>query len=128
MTSNKARKLAYGLAIYCLFVGIVSYAAFPVNTPDKPIRMMYRSVAGNVLFDHASHASIPGYGINCSDCHHDLEGDDSGTPEACGACHGEEGDADVPKRTDAFHKQCIGCHSEFGAGPEACAACHVMSS
>lgn len=128
MTSNKARKLAYGLAIYFLFVGIVSYAAFPVNAPDKPVRLMYPSVAGNVLFDHATHASIPGYAVNCSDCHHDLEGDDSGTPETCGACHSEEGDADVPKRADAFHKQCIGCHTQFGAGPEACASCHVTAS
>ena len=129
MTSKKSRKLAYGLAIYCLFVGIISYAAFPVNTPETPVRLMYQSIAGNVLFDHTTHSSVPGYGINCSDCHHDLEGDDSGTPEACGECHSSEGDdEDVPKRTDAFHQQCIGCHSDFGAGPEECAACHVMSS
>jgi predicted CXXCH cytochrome family protein len=129
MTSKKSLKLAYGLAIYCLFVAVVSYAAFPINTPEKPVRIMYWGMAGNVLFDHNTHASVPGYGVNCSSCHHDLEGDDTGTPEACSACHDPAfGDEDMLKRADAFHAQCIGCHQDFGAGPEDCAGCHVTSS
>ena len=129
MTSKKSLKLAYGLAIYCFFVAVVSYAAFPVNTPEKPVRIMYWSMAGNVLFDHATHAAVPGYGVNCSDCHHDLEGDDTATPEACTACHAiDSGDEDMPKRSDAFHTQCIGCHKDFGAGPTECGSCHAISS
>ena len=46
-----------------------------------------------------------------------------------GECHDpEDGDEDMPKRADAFHLQCAGCHQEFEAGPieEECALCHIL--
>ena len=45
-------QIAYILIIVLLFVGVISYAAFPAKTPDEPIRLMYKTVAGKVLFDH----------------------------------------------------------------------------
>ena len=145
MFSKKELKLAYVLAICLLVVGVVSYAAFPLKTPEKPIRIMYTVTAGKVLFDHQTHASETGFGVACLDCHHHgMEGDED-TPLTCAQCHtpptgdqkvnptcldcheaDEIEDAQVPKTADAYHAQCIGCHKDFGAGPVECSQCHVM--
>lgn len=114
--------LAYAIAFILLAVGIVCYAAFPDRPPEVPIRIMFKSIAGKVLLDHKGHASEEGYGIACTDCHHDIE-EEGAKPEACGSCHGP--DAEI-KRPDAFHKQCIGCHEEGGSGPVECSGCHVL--
>ncbi len=86
MTSKKQLLFAYGLAIHLLLVGIICYAAFPVNAPDEPIRIMYQTNAGKVLFDHYTHSAASGYGASCFDCHHHPSDDDSALI-ACGECH-----------------------------------------
>ncbi len=149
MTPKRELQIAYSLIIVFLFVGFISYAAFPAKTPDEPVRLMYKTVAGKVLFDHKTHLSDSGYGLACQDCHHHPE-----EPEeleealvACGECHKvlEEGktfpdscldcheaedleDSEVLKKSDAFHSQCESCHQEVDAGPEEerCSWCHVM--
>lgn len=145
MTPQKELKLAYSLAIILLVVGVISYAAFPAKMPEKPIRIMYKSVAGKVLFDHKTHDSEAGYGLSCSDCHHHPEDEDSSLracgdchqapaegqefPESCTECHepDEIEDTEIIKKTDAFHSQCEECHQESGAGPQEnrCSWCHV---
>ncbi len=127
-TKNELR-LAYALAVCLLIVGAISYAAFIPEAPEQPLRLMFKVAAGNVLFDHKTHESVSGYGISCRDCHHELEEDDGEEAQACGECHDpDEGDEEVPKRGDAFHRQCTGCHEEFEAGPteSECAKCHVI--
>lgn len=127
MNSNKELKLAYGLAIILLIVGVLSFAAFPAKSPDNPIRIMFKSAAGKVLFDHKTHRTADGYGISCADCHHTMEVGETEDVEACGDCHEPESDdEDFPKRSDAFHQQCIGCHEDFEAGPIECSACHII--
>jgi hypothetical protein len=149
MTQIKERKLAFYLAGILLVVGAISYAAFPEKAPEEPIRIMFTSVSGNVLFDHQTHGAETGYGLSCVDCHHHPEeegeedfracGDchqipqeDASTPEACLDCHDESDveDTEMIKSADAFHSQCRGCHEDFGAGPgngpEACSSCHVL--
>lgn len=129
MFSKIELRLAYGVAIWLLFVGVVCYAAFPAKTPSEPVRMMFEVAAGKVLFDHKTHHSVTGYGISCGDCHHTLEPDEYADAQSCSECHDPtEGDEEVPKRADAFHQQCAGCHEDFGAGPKEkdCNACHVM--
>ncbi|MCP4748181.1 MAG: cytochrome c3 family protein [Desulfobacteraceae bacterium] len=151
MTSKKQRMIVYGVAIHLLLVAIVCYAAFPVQEPEEPIRLMYQVDAGNVLFDHQGHASGTGYGLACNDCHHSHpEGEDlepvacffchkakpenkEPIPETCLDCHEDESeleDSEIPKRSDAFHKQCTECHEEFGKGPKSgsdyCSMCHVL--
>ena len=144
----KERKLAYFLAGVLLVLGILCYAAFPVKAPAEPIRLMFKAVAGNVLFMHQTHASATGYGMACQECHHHPE-DGGDEPMACRACHQipEEGqkvpqacldchdiseieDTEILKTDDAFHAQCIGCHAAFGKGPgegpEQCSACHLQ--
>jgi hypothetical protein len=144
MNSNTQLRIAYGLAVIFLIVGVAGYAAFSAKAPAEPIRMMYKTSAGKVLFGHKTHASSSGFGVACADCHHHPEGDDSATM-GCGDCHGASGAEakaletcaqchepdeyegyEMMNRTDAFHGQCIGCHKEYEAGPVECSECHVM--
>lgn len=148
MTSKKHRTLMYGVAAVLLVIAIACYAAFPVKAPEQPIRLMYHTTAGKVLFDHKTHADARGYGLSCFDCHHHPMDDDMAlvacgqchptdpqegvVPEYCLECHdaSEVEDAEYPKRSDAFHQQCIDCHEQFGKGPqrgsENCSQCHVL--
>jgi hypothetical protein len=126
MFTQKELKLAYALAACLLVIGAISYAAYSLKTPTPPLRMMFRTTAGSVLFDHQTHSSPKGYGLSCGDCHHTLSEGEYENAEACSACHDpDEGTEDTPKLEDAFHRQCIGCHQQFGAGPVECAQCHV---
>ncbi len=142
MASKTQIKIAYGLAIYFLLIGFLSYTVFSAETPETPIRVMYKTATGKVLFDHKTHTGETGYGLACKDCHHhplEEEADLSNCgkchtptqvetmPESCLDCHDEDEieDSEMVIRGDAFHGQCIGCHQEFGAGPIDCAECHV---
>ncbi len=124
MTSKKELQLAYSLAIVLLIVGVFCYAALSSTKPEPPNRIMFQCMAGKVLFDHKAHTSESGYGISCMDCHHNLEEGET-KPETCGECHLPGSDEDGPKRGDAFHQQCKGCHENDG-GPVECNACHVL--
>ena len=66
-------QIAYILIIVLLFVGAISYAAFPAKTLDEPVRLMYKTVAGKVLFDHKTHYTESGYALACNECHHHPE-------------------------------------------------------
>ncbi|MBW2366703.1 MAG: cytochrome c3 family protein [Deltaproteobacteria bacterium] len=143
MTPRKELKLAYALAVILLVVGTFSYAAFPAKAPEQPIRLMFKSVAGKVMFDHQTHLTDGGYGISCQDCHHhpqeepdlrscsechQIPADGEMVPTACLDCHesDELEDSQMSKRADALHGQCIDCHKEYDAGPVECAQCHVL--
>ncbi|NVM21697.1 MAG: cytochrome c3 family protein [Desulfobacterales bacterium] len=121
MTSKNEQLLALVLTAILLVVGVVCYAAFPTKTPEEPVRIMFKTTAGKVLFDHKTHTADAGYGIACDDCHHE-EQDES---KSCSGedCHSPDSE---PKRSDAFHANCKGCHEDGKAGPVECAACHVM--
>jgi len=143
MTAKKELQLAYGLGMVLLVIGILSYTAFSAKPPEQPIRIMFKVTAGKVMFTHKTHAAESGYAVDCFTCHHHPEGDDAAL-RACGDCHGasekrtepntcrechSEGELDTeetPKRSDAFHDQCIGCHKENDAGPNECSECHVL--
>jgi hypothetical protein len=122
MTSKGEQTVAFALAAILLVVGVVCYAAFPQEEPEEPVRLMFKSTAGKILFDHKTHTADAGYGIACDDCHHEEQEDGS---SSCNGedCHGPESD---PKRGDALHSNCKGCHEDSGAGPVECAACHIM--
>jgi len=176
MSLKNELKLVYGLAIVCLVVGVFCYSSLPAKSPEPPVRLMFKTVGGNVLFDHQTHSDA--YGLNCKDCHHAYDDTAAKEPVACGSCHkadgqyvpaiGENGkfdheahsmdmglacndchhnyyeeDGGEPQlcsdchepgveddfmmgRAQAFHKQCIDCHVDFGAGPASddCAGCH----
>lgn len=149
MTSKKQRLIVYGVAIHLFLLAIVCYAAFPVKQPEEPIRLMFNTNAGKVLFDHKTHASAQGFGLACVDCHHPHPEGEEIEPVSCSACHpprpqnkplpescldcheaSELEKPEILKRSDAFHQQCIQCHEQYGAGPrggsENCSKCHVL--
>jgi len=149
MIPKRELQIAYILIVVFFFVGVISYAAFPAKTPDEPIRLMYKTVAGKVLFDHKTHYAESGYGLACNECHHHPEepedeeeallkcgychqvpSEDQTYPESCLDCHEAEDleESEMIKQSDAFHSQCEKCHQEVGAGPEKerCNWCHVM--
>lgn len=148
MSSHKELRLALYLAVVLFIVGTVCYAAFPAKKHEQPVRIMFKTLAGKVLFDHKAHTSEKGYALSCQDCHHHPEGDDA-SANACGECHiNSEDKAPAPekclechdsgdfegvaltKRTDAFHQQCDNCHEKADAGPsekeKRCNWCHNM--
>ena len=147
MTLKQELMLAYALAGILLVVGVFSYAAYSAEPPDEPLRIMYQTVAGKVLFNHKAHFSPTHFGISCQDCHHHPYGEpelrscvdchqvvaeESGVPEACLGCHHIDliRDVEISKSSDATHGQCWDCHDEYGAGPgagsENCSGCHVL--
>ena len=143
MTPKKELHLAYALAGILLVVGALSYAAYSPEPPEQPDRIMYQTVAGKVLFNHKAHFAPEQYGVSCEDCHHhpaaepslqacsdchQVVEEDQGVPDACLECHAIEEieGTEIIKSSDAAHTQCIGCHTEYEAGPADCSECHVL--
>jgi hypothetical protein len=125
MTSQRDQKIALFLMVIFLITGIICYASFPppAYDPDSgPVRIMFQNKAGKVFFTHQMHTDD--YGSDCVDCHHNLEDDDE--TYNCSECHEETGDEDFPGRADSFHRQCQGCHDDYGAGPVECNSCHSL--
>ncbi len=152
MDLNKEKFIAYCAVVALFVVGVVCYAAFPDKKPDEPVRAMLNahqgSAGGKVLFTHKEHnqrKTQENFGLECTDCHHRwveaadgsvlfLRKDDSEgvKPISCRECHKvekAEGDnPDQPKRSDALHTRCAGCHDDAGHGPgtKDCTGCHVL--
>jgi hypothetical protein len=65
----------------------------------------------------------------CQNCHDPVDmAANGGDYTACKKCHDSEIEELVPPRMDAFHKECMGCHREMGAGPSGpkdCNRCHI---
>lgn len=128
MKLNTKKTIAFFSAGVLLIVGVVCYAAFPQRSPDLPVRIMFKSLAGNVLFSHTEHVSPEYYGYECIDCHHYYDEEDPSTI-SCGECHMKESDdedEEVPTFSDAMHSQCIKCHHDNAGGPDECSECHVL--
>ncbi len=122
----KKKHIAYIICIILLITGVVSYAVSAGIKPDKPERVLFKSVQGKVLFSHRVHFDKNSYGFDCSDCHK-CDEEDGENPASCGECHMHDSGNDyVPKRSDALHQQCTGCHVNTGLGPEECAGCHAQ--
>ena len=101
MGSKNEVKLAYGLAVVLLIVGIICYAAGSAEPPQEPVRKVYKNMAGDVLFDHMAHT---GYESDCYVCHHHGDSDEF---MSCTTCHKEEMPATEPS-------VCKDCHPLSG--------------
>jgi hypothetical protein len=123
MTINIQKTVGYVMAAVLLIVGLICYTAFAKKAPEEPLRIMFKTAGGKVLFSHKTHFSDAGYAFECDTCHHMLENEGE-KPVSCGECHLADGE-DAPKLSDALHKQCIGCHKDSGSGPVECSACHM---
>jgi len=137
MDIKKERIIACCAAAALFVIGVVCYAAFPDKQPeDKPVRVMFQSTAGKVLFAHRGHSDNTikeNYNLECKECHCYWDKNKSEKPLSCSStdCHPiEGGDEKKPKRADALHDRCIGCHEDTGHGPghlpNECSECHVI--
>jgi hypothetical protein len=136
MSLKNERKLIYVVAIVCLAVGVFCYASPTAAPPDSPVRMMFKSVGGNVLFDHQTHDDS--YGLACLDCHHTQEAGSTEKPSDCSACHktdgkyvpamGESGKFDHDVHSNDLGLACSDCHHDYdeseGGEPQLCSDCH----
>ncbi|MFP4477348.1 MAG: cytochrome c3 family protein [Desulfatibacillaceae bacterium] len=148
MDKKTNRVVAYAMVGVFFLVGLVGYIAFPYEQPTEPVRILFPVTAGNVVFDHLTHAED--FTSDCASCHHHYPGvqeDYLGRLAGCGECHvSREWDdphpqlcvdchqemmiedylegAEYPNPYDAAHsdysfKSCVGCHEDVGAGPGA---------
>jgi predicted CXXCH cytochrome family protein len=125
-----------------LFVVGLIFNSISVGALEQPLRVVFQSVTGRVLFDHQTHLGKDAKRFSCRDCHHHpMQGADT---RGCGVCHSpppegkiapgacfdcHEADAikelQMTKRPDAFHALCINCHKKKEAGPVECSGCHA---
>jgi hypothetical protein len=100
--------------------------------PDKIVLEGKKRPA--VTLPHNRHVEA---GLSCKDCHHIYENgknilDESKLEEGnqdirCSTCHGPKF---RPNLEQAFHNQCMGCHTRYQkekkkTGPRFCGECHV---
>ncbi len=75
------------------------------------------------IFSHTNHVE---YADNCETCHHHSSQVEAAPP--CRECHGvTSGDLRLPGLKGAYHRQCMNCHREMGAGPLDCEGCHAKA-
>ena len=136
MSLKNERKFFYTVAIVCLAVGVLCYSSPAAAPPDPPLRLMFKTVGGNVLFDHQAHCDT--YGLGCQDCHHTQEAGGVEKPAECGSCHGvdskyvpafgKNGKFDHEKHSKDLGLACSDCHHEYeegsGVKPQLCSDCH----
>lgn len=84
-----------------------------------------------VFFDHDAHLDYGEIDQECSTCHHVYENGkiqegESSEDMSCSDCHSvtprKKGSTSL---MNAYHKQCIGCHTEAEKGPLMCGECHA---
>ena len=136
MSLKNERKIIYGVAIICLAAGVFCYASPTAAPPESPVRLMFKTVGGNVLFDHQTHSIA--YGLRCMDCHHTQEEGSAVKPADCGTCHGrdskyvpafgENGKFNHEKHSKELGLVCSDCHHDYEegdpGGPQLCSDCH----
>jgi len=129
MGKTRSNQIALLLLLTCLIVGVVAFYYQDAKAPpEEPIRVVYESKGGLVVFDHAAH--IARMENDCTACHH-YDGDEE-DKENCRDCHI---DNDIPVM-DAYHEKgedfreddtyqsCMSCHQERGKDPKNCRGCH----
>jgi hypothetical protein len=113
------------LFVVCAAVGIAGLAFS--GGSDPPGKIWLATAGGDVILDHAYHASL----AECSDCHHNLDDPDEAVAAqmSCRACHyyGEARDVDCgdPTHARCVGANCVACHQDLGAAMSACNACHL---
>lgn len=136
MSSKNELKLVYVIAIICLIVGVLCYSSLPAKSPESPVRLMFKTVGGNVLFDHQTHSDA--YGLKCMDCHHASDEATTEAPGSCGSCHKPDGgNITVFGENASFSHEvhsmdlglsCNDCHHNYyeedGGEPQLCSDCH----
>jgi hypothetical protein len=127
---DKAKNLTKGktrifmILLLCLFV-VIALWGYCFEQKADPIRVVFITKGGPVVFDHLEHASPEGYELECESCHHNYSAEEENEDSAimnCRECHYSKKLTTVCEDADV-HKRCIGencmqCHEEN------CEFCH----
>jgi len=97
--------------------------------PDKVVVKACAKKKKPVTFSHVKHAK--GLKIKCASCHHkkDKKGKKAFSCSSA-SCHAGKAKGKVPgcaemsKKKNPYHIQCIGCHKKDKKGPTKCKGCH----
>ncbi len=129
MGRNGSNRAVYFLLLAALLVGAAAFYSRDAQAPpQEPVRVLYESKGGLVIFDHAAHSTrLDG---DCTVCHHE-DGDEE-EKESCRACHEEN---EIPLMEtyhqkgedfldDDTYQSCVSCHEEGGRDPKNCRGCH----
>ncbi len=136
MSLKNELKFVYVIAIICLVIGVFCYSSLPAKSPEPPVRLMFKTVGGNVLFDHQAHGDVSG--LACEDCHHTYKKGETDVPVSCETCHkadskfvsalGDNGKFDHEGHSDDYGLSCNDCHHNYyeedGGEPQPCSDCH----
>ena len=113
--------------IIILVMAIIGIIGYTVEETGSPIRVLFKTKGGNVIFSHKTHLSE--YDIKCKKCHHEIEPGKPVVKWNCRECHSAGTDYDMICEDRPIHKQCIGancidCHKEMGMDEKDCGLCH----
>lgn len=144
--SLKKVPTAKWIAFVLLVLGIIGYlfSAYTSKATDQPVRVIYETPSGKVLFDHKAHIDKTKYGLSCTDCHHHPDDEEEAINYSCNDCHVTDTDqsnnqicldcheqadiegVEINNQVEPTHTrgECIQCHREFGRGPVTCNNCH----
>jgi len=111
------------LIVGLVVVGVVGYS---IKTTGSPIRVLFKTKGGMVIFDHREHKGE--YDIKCSSCHHEADSEDSNIEWNCRSCHSIGMENYLICEDNPPHKcigsNCIDCHTKNGIDTTDCKACH----
>jgi len=129
MENNRSNQGALLLLVASLLVGVVAFFFHEGKAPPRdPVRIVYESTGGLVIFDHAAHSARAK--DNCMVCHH-YDGDDE-VKESCRDCHEAAGipflhayhEKGEDFADDDAYQSCMSCHEAGGMDPKNCRGCH----
>ncbi len=107
--------------------------------PEIVMLDQVRGCYGTVRFEHLLHAQMSNMSGGCVNCHHDADDKVEGAEPVtmtgpvirpCRTCHETTSvvvTGDKPGLRGAYHRQCLGCHSDW-AHENACGFCHADST
>ncbi len=95
------------------------------EAPETMELDMKGEIYGPVEFTHLEHTDYADDG--CTQCHHHQS--PAGPFKSCGDCHKRKpfqgaDKLNIPGLKGAYHRQCVGCHVDYGSGPTECVECH----
>lgn len=124
--------LPASLLAACLLTVLPPVASAPAQEELKQLAPDALAPHGRpaARFDHDAHNEKAKLD-DCGRCHHGTTKEgrlDPGAPSSegtpCADCHAVKGGKGTPLQR-AYHRQCMGCHKDRGAGPTACGGCHA---
>src|SRR3990172_7746444 len=121
------KSIPFIIIIIFAIIGIIGYS-FERSTP--PIRVLFKSTGGYVIFAHQAHVKDEDLGKG-QDCHHNMASPGSVAAWKCTVCHNEGSEYANICEVRAPHRQCVGaqcveCHTKMGRDPKDCSFFHKL--